>query len=423
MDVDSIISPERIHHELLHCAAQTNRSLQKSMHMETLSRLCQSLATDRYFCQYTPSAYTRFAVTDPKLREIYAPSFRDRLLQNWLVHHMTPAVEKMLIDDTFANRKNKGVLAAVQRAQRFMRQPGHTHYLQLDIQNFFNAISQSLLLRQCEAILQRYFDADPLKRILHDLLEKSILFPVASNTYMVSGDRQRLNALPPHKTLQGAGPGRGLPLGSASSQMFANIYLNPLDQFIKHRLKVKGYVRYMDDLLLLGDTPQQLSRYRHTIRDFMKDELKLTLHPQKQSLQTCQQGADYLGYKVYPHYLHLRTRNITKLLAWLRFFNDELAGRTLTPAGYIANTPKWRQRVPLREPDYPLLQHMLSVINSYFGLMKQANHYRLRQHIYHHHFDRLKTFMRPGDAQYTAVRLKKHGLLTWIESQHPPSGR
>lgn len=369
--------------------------------MENISRICQQLAEDMQTRQYTPSSYTRFAVTDPKLREIYAPAFRDRLVQNWLVYHMTPYVEKSLIDDTFANRKGKGVLAAVLRTQRFMRQPHHGHYLQLDIQNFFNSISHPLLLQQCDRLLERYFHTHPLKEMLRNLLRVTILHPVATHTHTLSGERKKLDAIPPHKTLLGAGVGKGLPLGSAASQMLANIYLNPLDQFIKHRLRVKGYVRYMDDLLLLGDTPQQLSRHRTAIRDFIQTELKLALHPQKQILQSCRQGADYLGYKVYPHYLHLRKRNIAKLLSWLKHCNSQLAGTH--PA-----------------PDYPLLQSMLAVINSYYGLMQHANHYRLRKHIYHHHFGLLKSFIRPGNAQYASVRIKKHCLITWVASQRDP---
>lgn len=306
-----------------------------------------------------------------------------------------------------------------------LRNRGHSsHYLQLDVQNFFNSISHSLLLQQCEALLARYFDNHPFKEHIHYLLKKSIKHSVAFHTFTISGDRQLLNAIPSHKTLKRTGSDRGLPLGSAASQMFANIYLNPLDQFIKHQLRVKGYVRYMDDMLLLGDSSQQLSRYRQVIRNFMQTELELTLHPLKQTLQACQQGADYLGYKVYPHYLHLRKRNITKLLAWLRYFNDALAGTPQHSAMHIVYKPEWEYRFPRSGiPDFALLQRMQSVINSYFGMMKHANLYRLRKKIWHHHAGLLKAFMLPDNAQYTSVRIKKRCLQDWISLRQQESKR
>jgi len=244
----------------------------------------------------------------------------------WLVYQLNPYAERVLIDDTFANRVGKGTLAAVRRTQRFMRQPGHTHYLQLDIQNFFNSIPLTKLLAQCKGLTHRYFSGHPLHNTLDYMLEQCILHPVAQNTLTVSGNRRLLESVPEHKTLAGAGHHRGLPLGSSASQMFANLWLSSLDHFIKHTLKVRGYVRYMDDLFILGNSTTQLSVWRNEIQKFCLEELGLHLHPTKQTLQRCQQGADYLGYRVYPHHLHLRTRNISRLIAWLHFFNASLCG-------------------------------------------------------------------------------------------------
>lgn len=390
--------------------------------MENISRICQSLAFEIENKTYTPSSYTRFAVVDPKIREIYAPAFRDRLVQCWLVYHLTPATERILIDDTYANRKGKGSLAAVQKAQTFMRKPSQSHYLQLDIQNFFNSIKLSKLMTLCDAIIARYFNGHPLKEILFYVLKQSIYHSATSNTVTISGDKHLLSLIPKHKTLCAVPRGVGLPLGSAASQLFANIYLNPLDHFIKHHLHIRGYVRYMDDLLITGNSPSQLSQWRKHISHFIEQELSLCLHPKKQVIQTCYQGADYLGYKVYPHYLHLRKRNINKLLTWLSFFNAKLSGKTITPALHIQHKPEWNhyfsasQIFPLR-PDYALLQHMQSVINSYFGLMKHAQHYRLRKMIYHKHFHLLKTFYLPSDAHYSAIHIKKHILANWINEQ------
>lgn len=262
--------------------------MQKSLNMESISRTCLALADEISHHHYQPSTYSRFAITDPKLREIYAPSFR--LAQSWLVYQLNPYAERVLIDDTFANRVGKGTLAAVRRTQRFMRQPGHTHYLQLDIQNFFNSIPLTKLLAQCKGLTHRYFSGHPLHNTLDYMLEQCILHPVAQNTLTVSGNRRLLESVPEHKTLAGAGHHRGLPLGSSASQMFANLWLSSLDHFIKHTLKVRGYVRYMHDLFILGNSTTQLSVWRNEIQKFCHEELGLHLHPTKQTLQRCQQG-------------------------------------------------------------------------------------------------------------------------------------
>ncbi|MCS3491023.1 RNA-directed DNA polymerase [Enterobacter sp. SLBN-59] len=420
--MDTVVSPERIHNELLHCVTLTQRSIQKSAGMETVSRTCCQLAADIFSHSYTPSPYTRFAVTDPKLREIYAPAFRDRLAQNWLVYHLSPFVERVLIDDTYANRCGKGVLAAVKRAQTFMRRPGNQYYLQLDVQNFFNSIPHAALLRQCRILITRYMSAHPLRTQILDMLEKSVQHAAPANTFTISGDRLLLDSIPAHKTLLAAGPGRGLPLGSASSQMLAGLYMNPLDQYIKHTLRVKGYVRYMDDLILFGNSTAQLSRYRQAIRYFMQTELELTLHPHKQTLQACHQGADYLGYRIYPHYLHLRKRNITKLVAWMRFFNSLLSGTPGHPPTHIAARPEWMSLTDngSLSPDLPLLQRMQAVINSYYGMMKHATHFRLRRDIWYRHGGMLTTYMLPDGPQYTSVRIKKRCLQDWILSRSLP---
>ncbi|MFT4060289.1 MAG: RNA-directed DNA polymerase [Legionella sp.] len=213
-----------------------------------------------------------------------------------------------------------------------------------------------------------------------------------------------------------------MPLGSAASQLFANLYLNPLDHFIKHTLRIKGYIRYMDDLLLLGSSSAQLSEYRTEIKHFLQEKLHLNLHPTKQIIQTTTQGADYLGYKVYPHYLHLRQRSIDKLFAWLRFFNACLDN---PPAHrfWIPDAIEWLNILQTQPatPDYFLLQRMQALINSYLGLMKNTQHSRLRKKIYQKHFGLLKRYFLPSDADYSAVRIKKRCLQDWIAAGRTPA--
>lgn len=155
------------------------RSIHKSLNTESISITCRLLSDEISGQTCRPSIYSRFAVSEPKLREIYAPSFRDRRVQCWLVHHINPYVERVLIDDTFANRKGKGTLAAVKRTQQFMRQPGHAYYLPLDSQRFFNSIPLRPLLNLCKVLTKHYLSEHPLYPTLDFIVERGILHPVA----------------------------------------------------------------------------------------------------------------------------------------------------------------------------------------------------------------------------------------------------
>lgn len=115
--------------------------------------------------------------------------------------------------------------------------------------------------------------------------------------------------MPPHKSLYHAAPGKGLPIGSLTSQFFANVYLNELDQFIKHTLKVRGYLRYVNDFVLLADDPQTLLGWKADIENFLIDRLCIAVHPRKVVLQRCNQGIDFLG-TIFPDHRLARQRSV-----------------------------------------------------------------------------------------------------------------
>lgn len=404
--------------ELLSCAKLTSASHNRAHQLENISQLCSSLAEEIQSQRYHPGEYTRFVVSDPKLREIYAPSYKDRLAQTWLARHIEPFVEKVLIEDSFSNRVGKGTLAAIRRVQHFMRQPNHTHYLQLDIQSYFNSIHLPILRKQCDALMRRYLQAHSYYPQLKHVLSQQIARNISLNDYRINGDRRLLSALPAHKILENAPHDTGLPLGSVVSQLLANLYLSPLDHFVKHHLRIQGYTRYMDDIFILGSSSRQLSNIKVKIDRFVQNELHLTLHPTKQRLQSIHQGADYLGYIVYPHHCHIRKRNIRKFHRWLAIFNACLDTTFPTPSGAIA--PEWHRLIQMAPviPSTSLIRQMQSIINSYLGILSHANHWRLRRDTYHAHMGALKAFFIPASAQYTSVRIKKPINLEWLRRQY-----
>lgn len=402
--------------QLLACAARAGNSEQKRTHFIDLPRLVLGLARDIAAGQYKPGPFTVFAVTDPKLREIFAPAFVDRLVHQWLIRHIEPGWDKRFIDDSYANRKGKGTQAAVDRLQRFMRQPGHRWYCQLDIRAFFPSVDRGILLQLWRDALPRLpwpvATRQQLDQVASAILRQSPTEPAPVR----SGNVALLATIPPHKSLFGAPPGVGLPIGSLTSQFFANVYLNELDQFVKHSLKVRGYLRYVDDFVLLADDPQTLLAWKSAIEGFLHKRLRLELHPNKTVLQRCTQGADFLGSIVFPNHRLARQRGVRALrrrLAWFKWlvFPHTERPAPMPPAG---SWQRWLTRHrALFQPGLPtpaLLQRMLSTLNSYYGVFAHADTWRLRKHIYEKELGPLKTFFIPAGSHYPHLEIRKAWL-------------
>ncbi|MFM5498752.1 reverse transcriptase domain-containing protein [Aeromonas veronii] len=220
----------------------------------------------------------------------FCPAFADRIVQQWLVNHIEPTLEKRFIDDTYACRKGKGALAAIEKVQRHMRQPHHHYFLQLDIHSYFNSIPREGLATCWHTILHH----TPLSAVRRELLRqvgaKIFLYDASRHPYTVSGARALLKHIPPHKQLCFRGATHGIPIGSLTSQMLANFYLHPLDLFIKHELKVKGYVRYMDDLMLMAAPPPSSTSGARRLKPFLPTNWGCSCTPSNSSCSRCQKG-------------------------------------------------------------------------------------------------------------------------------------
>ena len=211
---------------------------------ENLAGLSRDLAEGTY----TVGPYHQFTIFDPKERLITAPCFRDRVLHHALALVCEPVFERLLIADTFACRRGKGREAAVERAKQFARR--YPWFLKLDIRKYFNSIDHERLL---ELLGRKFKD-----RRLLDLFGRIIA------SYEVA-------------------PGRGVPIGSLTSQHFANFYLAGLDRFVKEGLQAGGYVRYMDDFVVWDEGGTRLATMRDRIGEFVERELSLALKPERRT--------------------------------------------------------------------------------------------------------------------------------------------
>ena len=187
-----------------------------------------------------------------------------------------------------------------------------------------------------------------------------------------------------------------------------------VDHFIKHTLRVRGYIRYMDDLLLLGPEPEVLFRLRDAIASYLHTNLGLFLHPGKEHLAKARQGISYLGYRVYPQYLHVSARNVRTLKARLDFFKHLFRPRCFPlcqkPVRGIWQNLAENGLAPPVRPDWVLLKRMEATINSYYGIMGHAQSHTLRKRLYHEHFGPLRSFFLPADADYSAVHVVRRHL-------------
>lgn len=315
--------------------------------------------------QWQPARTVSFVVQHPKVREIHAPAFADRIVHHLLVARLEKFYEPIFIHDSYANRQGKGSHAAVDRLQQFMRQrndkKGQGWFLQLDIHNYFNTIHRPTLYAMlCKRLAQmqsrRVLPAShalALRSLCHKILAEKVTENVR--------DPHAAAQLPPHKRLCNSAAGCGLPVGNLTSQFFANVYLNALDQFVKHTLKVKHYVRYVDDFVLLADTQAQLESWKQQISLFLEQTLQLSLKVDSK-LAPIAQGVDFLGYVVFAHHRLVRQRVVQHCKAKLAQWH--------------------RERGCKNRVSYPDFAKLQAVVGSYWGHFEHADSVRLRLQLF-----------------------------------------
>ncbi|HSA06364.1 MAG TPA: RNA-directed DNA polymerase [Candidatus Gastranaerophilales bacterium] len=292
-----------------------------------------------------------FVVTKPRPREVWAADFRDRIVHHLVYNAIKERFYKRFIYDSYSCIPEKGTLAACKRLQRFARSATQNYtkkayYLKADIANFFMSIDKSILFGE----LKRYVHEDWVL----NLLEQIIYHDPRKNVFLKSPP-QLFRLIPYNKSLWNTPSSYGLPIGNLTSQFFSNVYLNILDQFVKHELKCRHYCRYVDDFVLLHDSPQQLNEWYNKINEFTKNRLKLKLHPYKKAINTVFSGIDFVGFIVKPNRIYLRKLTIKRA---------------------FRSVKDWQSNSARFNTD--TLKSFRSTINSYLGMLRQAKGYKIR---------------------------------------------
>lgn len=284
---------------------------------------------------YRHHPYKSFFIRDPKVRHIHKASVRDRLLHHAIVRHLNPIFDQTFIHDSYSCRVGRGTHKGVERFVAFGRKASANFtmpcwVLKCDIKKFFATIDQQILLR---ILFRRITDPDT-QWLLHKI--------VSSFQSEFSAHTERP---------------KGVPIGNLTSQLFANVYLNEFDQFMKHELKEKYYIRYADDFVVLHPQRIHCMDIVRPIDMFLKTELKLELHPRKVIVRKFSQGVDFLGYVCFPHF------RIPRLATERRIFR------------------KIREKARLVKNGRLSAESFHQTVQSYFGILGHSNSFQLRQEL------------------------------------------
>ncbi|MEA1919947.1 MAG: reverse transcriptase/maturase family protein [Campylobacterota bacterium] len=295
-----------------------------------------------------------FLTSSPKLREVFAADFRDRVVHHVLIRAIEPFYEKKFIHDVYNNRKNRGTHSAIKQAQRYMHRNTQGYYLQLDIKGFFYNLDKNILFKQ----LFNDISNSTLKNKKEILwLSNKIIYHNPTRNYIFKGDKSKLELLPEHKTLFKLPSHLGLPIGNLTSQFFANVYMNGFDNYVKRVLKVKSYIRYVDDSVIFDISKERLERLHVKIALYLKDNLGLLLR-EDTKLKKHSSGLDFLGYIIRENYILTRKRIVNNY--------------KFKKANYLQNYENQRGKMSLEE-----IKKFLSVQASFVGHIKHSNSYNL----------------------------------------------
>ncbi|HXK39669.1 MAG TPA: reverse transcriptase domain-containing protein, partial [Candidatus Paceibacterota bacterium] len=284
-----------------------------------LMRNIISLHTTLLARTYTHSPYQAFNISDPKPRSIHKASVRDRLLHHALYRTLYPFFDRTFIPDSYSCRKGKGTHKAMDRFRRFAYAASKNHtktvwVLKCDIRKFFANINHRVLV----AILEKNIADKKVIRLLSEVIG----------------------------SFDSTAPGIGLPLGNLTSQLLVNVYMNEFDQFVKHTLKAKHYIRYADDFIFLSRDKEWLEqRVLPCVLEFLSERLRLELHPNKVFIKTVASGVDFLGWTHFPDHRVLRT------------------------------TTKRRMMKRLQTPSSP------QTLSSYSGMLQHGNTFKLQRQV------------------------------------------
>jgi hypothetical protein len=322
-----------------------------------LIQLCKEINDD----SYQISRSIAFIICDPVHREIFAADFRDRIVHHLIIGKLNSLFEKQFIFDSYACREGKGTHFGIQRAAKFIRKCSQNYakdcyVLKLDIRGFFMHIKKDVLYKRLVNFIEAKYQQTDKDIIIR--LCRQVIYNDCTKNCIIKGKASNWKDLPKSKSLFQSQQGCGLPIGNLTSQIFANLYMDSFDHFIKHELGIKYYGRYVDDFIIVHQDKAYLKSILPIIADFLKSKLNLTLHPKKMYLQHYSKGVKFLGVVIKPNRIYIGKR---------------------TKGNFYKAIKKQSNLATDHKPNKEELDSFLSSMNSYLGIMKHYQTYKMRK--------------------------------------------
>jgi len=311
--------------------------------------------------EYKPRRSIAFIVDKPVKREIFAADFRDRVVHHLIINKLNPLFEREFIYDNYSCRVGKGTHFGIGRADTFIRKCSENYksdcyILKLDIQGFFMHINRQILFDRLQQFIRNKYQENDI--LLLTELCKIVIFNDPTKNCIIKGRKKDWEGLLDNKSLFHSPASCGLPIGNLTSQIFANFYMNSLDHFVKSKLGIRYYGRYVDDFILVHKDKDYLTSLITVIAEFLQSDLQLTLHPKKILLQHYNKGLQFLGAVIKPGRIYVANRTKSNFYTAIQNQN------TIVRSG---------------KPDKSQQAHFLCSMNSYLGILNHYKTYRLRK--------------------------------------------
>lgn len=322
---------------------------------------------------------TAFAVTRPKLREVFAADFRDRIVHHLVIMKTLSLFEKNFITDTYNCRKEKGTLYGVKRIVNKIQQKSDCWVLKLDLQGFFMSIDKAILRDRLRTFIFNNYTDEDISEIWR--LIEMIIMHNPEHKCIIKGDKKLLEKLPPEKSLFKGDGTKGLAIGNLTSQIFANFYMCLLDE---HLSNINGieYGRYVDDFILIGNK-EDLLNILQMLQTWLWESLRVRLHPNKIYLQHHTKGVAFTGAIIKPNRTYINNRTIGNCITLIKQYNK------LTEEEIENNIERFAQR-----------------FNSYIGFMIHHQSYAIRYKLWNMIDDKIKKYVYIKDMKVLKVRDK-----------------
>jgi retron-type reverse transcriptase len=324
-----------------------------------LERNLGDIARALHARSWHPSRMEWFVTDRPTIREIFAPSFPDRVVSHLLFNILSPISEHYLIHDTCSCRKGRGTLFGIERFEHHVRSITQNYSrpawcLHVDISGYFMSIDQAVLRAIVVDMLDKearkygdVFDYGFTMWLVDEFLNRE---PTRDCVFV--GNPALVPMVPKNKSLFGRPSGVGVPIGDVINQLFANLYLSPFDNYVKRTLKVRNYVRYVDDCQIFGADRERLCEIMAQCAAFLEDRLRLAVHPEKTTISSVYDAPDFLGAVYHPYRRYARRSAVDDARAALKRYDGLLARGLIEPAdalaeinsrlGYLGHFSEWR---------------------------------------------------------------------------------